>query len=429
MSQNANPVPVRAEPVEAPEGSQAVLRQAQDERSLASHRADFPGIAADWHYLDSAATAQKPKAVLDAIARAYGPDYATVHRGVYERSAHMTLAFEAARKRVAGFLNAASENEIVFTSGATDSINLVAESWGNKFIAKGDRIMLSQLEHHSNIVPWQMLAERVGAHIDVAPLTVDGQIDLDWIEARLTEQHKLVALAHVSNVLGSLLDAKRAAGIAHKVGAKLLLDGCQAAPRLPVDVQDLGCDFYVFSGHKIYGPTGIGALWAPYETLEAMSPWKGGGSMIDRVSFDGTTYAPPPGRFEAGTPHIIGVVGLDAAIQYVEAIGLDVISAHENATLAMAREALSGINSVRVFGPDQSMGILSFAVGDVHPHDVATILDEGGVAIRAGHHCAQPLMDYLGVPATARASFGIYSDDQDVAALVDGINRVRKIFG
>ncbi|WP_323799945.1 cysteine desulfurase [Parasphingorhabdus sp.] len=383
----------------------------------------------DWHYLDTAATAQKAKPVLDAIARAYGPDYATVHRGVYARSANMTLAYEAARKRVAGFLNAASENEIVFTSGATDSINLVAESWGNKFIAQGDRIMLSQLEHHSNIVPWQMLAERVGAQIDVAPLTDDGQIDLDWIEENLTEQHKLVALAHVSNVLGSLLDAKRAAGIAHKVGAKLLLDGCQAAPRLPVDVQDLGCDFYVFSGHKIYGPTGIGALWAPYATLEAMPPWKGGGSMIDRVSFDGTTYAPPPGRFEAGTPHIVGVVGLDAAIQYASGIGMDVISDHENATLAKAREALSGINSVRVFGPDKSMGILSFAVGDVHPHDVATILDEGGVAIRAGHHCAQPLMDYLGVPATARASFGIYSDESDVAALVDGINRVRKIFG
>ncbi len=397
--------------------------------SSVSRRADFPGIAADWHYLDTAATSQKPKAVLDAIARAYGPDYATVHRGVYERSANMTLAYEAARKRVAGLLNAASESEIVFTSGATDSINLVAESWGNANVGKDDRIMLSQLEHHSNIVPWQLLAERVGAHIDVAPLTDAGQIDLDWIEANITERHKLVALAHVSNVLGSLLNAKRAAAIAHKVDAKLLLDGCQAAPRVRVDVQDIDCDFYVFSGHKIYGPTGIGALWAPYEILDAMPPWKGGGSMIDRVSFDGTTYAPPPGRFEAGTPHIAGVVGLDAAIQYVEGIGLDVISAHENTTLAMAREALSGINSVRVFGPDKSMGILSFAVGDVHPHDVATILDEGGVAIRAGHHCAQPLMDYMGVPATARASFGIYSDAEDVAALVKGIERVRKIFG
>lgn len=394
-----------------------------------TYRADFPGLGSDWHYLDSAATAQKPRAVLDALERAYGPDYATVHRGVYERSANMTLAYEAARQRVAGFLNAACPEEIVFTSGATDSINLVAESWGNVNVKAGDRIILSQLEHHSNIVPWQLLAERVGAHIDVAPLTEDGQIDLDWIEANISEQHKLVALAHVSNVLGSLLDARRAADITHKAGAKLLLDGCQAAPRLPVDVQALGCDFYVFSGHKIYGPTGIGALWAPYDILDAMPPWKGGGSMIDRVSFDGTTYAPPPGRFEAGTPHIAGVVGLDAAIQYVETIGLDLISDHENATLAKARKALRGVNSVRVFGPDQSMGILSFAVGDVHPHDVATILDEGGVAIRAGHHCAQPLMDYLDVTATARASFGIYSDDSDVEALVDGVERVRKIFG
>ncbi len=431
MNGNANlsPLPLAGGAGGGPENGSGLPTPNPSRKREGDYRPDFPGIGPDWHYLDSAATAQKPKAVLDAIARAYGPDYATVHRGVYARSANMTIAYEAARKRVAGFLNAASENEIVFTSGATDSINLVAESWGNKFVAQGDRIMLSQLEHHSNIVPWQMLAERTGAQIDVAPLTDDGQIDLDWIEANLTEQHKLVALAHVSNVLGSLLDAKRAAGIAHKVGAKLLLDGCQAAPRLPVDVQDLGCDFYVFSGHKIYGPTGIGALWAPYATLEAMPPWKGGGSMIDRVSFDGTTYAPPPGRFEAGTPHIVGVVGLDAAIQYASGIGMEVISDHENATLAKARDALSGINSVRVFGPDKSMGILSFAVGDVHPHDVATILDEGGVAIRAGHHCAQPLMDYLGVPATARASFGIYSDDKDVAALVDGIQRVRKIFG
>ncbi|MEW4468621.1 SufS family cysteine desulfurase [Parasphingorhabdus sp. JC815] len=394
-----------------------------------SRRDDFPGISKGWHYLDTAATAQKAQPVLDAIARAYGPDYATVHRGVYERSANMTLAYEAARKRIAGFLNAASENEIIFTSGATDGINLVAESWGNANIGKGDRIMLSQLEHHSNIVPWQLLAQRTGAHIDVAPLTAEGQIDLDAMETMLTEQHKIVALAHVSNVLGSLLDAKRAAAMAHKVGAKLLLDGCQAAPRLPVDVQDIGCDFYVFSAHKIYGPTGIGALWAPYDILDAMPPWKGGGSMIDRVSFDGTTFAPPPGRFEAGTPHISGVVGLDAAIQYVEEIGLDVISAHENATLALAREALSTIDNVRVFGPDKGMGILSFAVGDVHPHDVATILDEGNVAIRAGHHCAQPLMDHMGVPATARASFGIYSDAEDVAALARGVERVLKIFG
>ncbi len=396
---------------------------------IKSQRDDFPGIDADWHYLDTAATAQKPKAVLDAIARAYGPDYATVHRGVYARSANMTMAYEAARKRVAKFLNASSDSEIIFTSGATDSINLVAESWCCENIGAGDRIMLSQLEHHSNIVPWQLAAQYMGAQIDVAPLTEDGQVDLDWIEANITEKHKLVALAHVSNVLGSLLDAKRAEKIAHGVGAKLLLDGCQAAPRVKVDVQELGCDFYVFSGHKLYGPTGIGVLWAPYAILDSMPPWKGGGSMIDRVSFEGTSFAPPPGKFEAGTPHIAGVMGLDAAIQYVQDIGIENISAHENKMLADARDALRNINSVKLFGPENSMGILSFAIGDVHPHDVATILDEGGVAIRAGHHCAQPLMEYLDVPATARASFGIYSDESDIEALVKGVERVRKIFG
>ncbi|WP_438728571.1 aminotransferase class V-fold PLP-dependent enzyme [Parasphingorhabdus sp. DH2-15] len=398
-----------------------------------SRRADFPGMftpdGAPWHYLDTAATSQKPQMVLDAIARSYSTDYATVHRGVYARSADMTLAYEAARKRVAGFIGAASENEVVFTSGATDSINLVAQSWGHANIGAGDRIMLSQLEHHSNIVPWQILAEQKGAHIDVAPLTSDGRIDLDWIAAHLTEQHKLVALAHISNVMGYVLDVKHAANIAHKVGAKLLLDGCQAAPRIALDMQALGCDFYVFSAHKLYGPTGIGVLWAPYETLNAMPPWKGGGSMIDRVSFDGTTFAPAPGRFEAGTPHIVGVTALDAAIQYVEGLGIANIAAHENAMARQAREALGSINTVRLFGPEDSAGILSFAIGDVHPHDVATILDENGVAIRAGHHCAQPLMDYLGVPATARASFGVYSDESDIAALVKGVERVRKIFG
>jgi len=393
------------------------------------HRGDFPGIGEGWSYLDTAATSQKPQAVIDAIEKAYGADYATVHRGVYERSANMTLAFEAARGRVANFISAVSENELVFLRGATEAINLVAQSWGDMNVKAGDRIMLSQLEHHSNIVPWQMLAERAGAYVDVCPLTDDGQIDLDVMESMLTEQHKIVALAHVSNVLGSVLDAKRAAALAHKVGAKLLLDGCQAAPRLAVDVQDLDCDFYVFSAHKIYGPTGMGALWARAEILESMPPWQGGGSMIDKVTFEKTTYAPAPGRFEAGTPHIVGAVGFDAAIQYVEAIGLEAISAHENALFASARNALSSLNSVRLFGPENSAGILSFAVGDVHPHDVATILDEEGVAIRAGHHCAQPLMDYLGVTATARASFGIYSNEDDVAALVRGIERVTRIFG
>ena len=394
----------------------------------ASHRADFPGVA-DWHYLDTAATAQKPQAVIDAIARAYGPDYATVHRGVYARSANMTLAYEAARRKVARFINAKSDSEIVFVRGATEGINLVAQSWGGANLKAGDRILLSTLEHHSNIVPWQLIAEKQCAQIDVVPLTADGKIDLDAMARMITPAHKLVALAHVSNVLGSALDVQRASEIAHSVGAKILIDGCQAVPRLAVDVAALGCDFYVFSAHKLYGPTGIGVLWAHEAILQAMPPYQGGGSMIDKVTFEKTTYAPAPTRFEAGTPHIVGVVGLAAAIDYVEGIGLDVIHAHECALVGQAREALQSLNSVRVFGPEDSCGILSFEVEGVHPHDVGTILDEEGVAIRAGHHCAQPLMRELGVEATARASFGIYSDESDVAALVRGIERVRKIFG
>jgi cysteine desulfurase/selenocysteine lyase len=423
--------PHSASPADSPphHASSAVPLPVNGEELPLDVLADFPAIPEGWAYLDTAATSQKPRAVIDAITRAYGETYATVHRGVYQRSADMTLAYEAARKRVAAFLGAATPDEIVFVRGATEGINLVAHSWAGTHLKAGDRILLSALEHHSNIVPWQLVAERVGAAIDVIPLTDDGRIDLDAMAAMLTDRHKLVALAHVSNVLGSVLDARRAADLAHSVGAKLLLDGCQAVPRLAVDVQALDCDFYVFSGHKLYGPTGIGALWARAELLDAMPPYQGGGSMIDKVSFERTTYAPPPGRFEAGTPHIVGVVGLHAAIDYVDAIGLDRIHAHEAALVREAREAMAALNSVRVFGPEDSAGIVSFAVEGVHPHDVATILDEGQVAIRAGHHCAQPLMDLLGVPATARASFGVYNGPQDVAALVKGIERVTRIFG
>jgi len=390
---------------------------------------DFPAIPAGWAYLDTAATAQKPKPVIDAIARAYGETYATVHRGVYQRSAEMTLMFEAARRRVAGFIGAAAPEEIVFVRGATEAINLVAESWGGVNLRPGDRILLSRLEHHSNIVPWQMIAERTGAGIDVLPLTADHRVDLDAMEGMLTERHKLVALAHVSNVLGSVLDARRAADLAHRVGAKLLLDGCQAVPRLGVDVAALGCDFYVFSGHKLYGPTGIGVLWGRADLLDSMPPVQGGGAMIDKVTFERTTYAPPPARFEAGTPHVVGVIGLHAAIDYVEGIGLDAIHAHESALVAATRDALGSLNSVRLFGPEDSAGIVSFAVEGVHPHDVGTILDEAQVAIRAGHHCAQPLMAHLGVDATARASFGVYNGPADVEALVRGLDRVSRIFG
>lgn len=394
---------------------------------LSARKADFPGLDG-WHYLDTAATAQKPRAVIDAMARALGPDYATVHRGVYARSAHMTLAFEAARRRVAQFIGAADANEIIFVRGATEAINLVAASWGRQ-LKPGDRILLSQLEHHSNIVPWQLLRDRTGIIIDVCPLTEDGQIDLDAAEQMLTPAHKLVALAHVSNVLGSVLDAKRAARLAHGVGAKLLLDGCQAVPHMPVDMADLDCDFYAFSAHKLYGPTGIGVLWARAEILDAMPPWQGGGAMIDRVTFAQTSYAPAPARFEAGTPAISEAIALAAAIDYVAQADLAAIHTHEQALVRATRDALRQMNSVRLLGPEDAAGIVSFVVNGVHPHDVGTILDEEGVAIRAGHHCAQPLMDHLGVPATARASFGLYNDLDDVAALIRGLDRVKRIFG
>jgi cysteine desulfurase/selenocysteine lyase len=387
------------------------------------YRADFPGLlnadGSPWHYLDSAATAQKPHKVIDAVARAIGPDYATVHRGVYTRSAEMTLGYEAARRRVAAFIGG-REDELVFTRGATEAINLVAYSYPEK-----GRVLLSELEHHSNIVPWQL----AGWQIDVCPLTPDGRIDLDAAERMLTRDHAMVALAHVSNVLGSVLDVKRAAELAHAVGAKLLIDGCQAVPRLPVDVAALQCDFYAFSGHKLYGPTGIGALWGRQALLDALSPWQGGGAMIERVTFEKTSYAPAPQRFEAGTPAIVEAIGLGAACDYVADIGLTAIQTHETKLVAQVRETLRSMNDVTVFGPEESAGIVSFAIDGIHPHDLGTILDEESVAIRAGHHCAQPLMDRLGVPATARASFGLYNDESDVAALLRGIERARRIFG
>ena len=383
-------------------------------------RSQFPAIA-NWHYLDSAATAQKPQAVIDAITKAYARDYATVHRGVYERSASMTASYEASRAATSKLIGGA-ENEIVFTRGATEAINLVARSLPKD---GRNRVLLSQLEHHSNIVPWQL----AGYDVDAVPLTTDGRVDLDAAEKMLTEEHRIVAFAHVSNVLGSILEAKRAAEIAHSKGALLLLDGCQAVPRLPVDVAAIGCDFYAFSGHKLYGPTGIGCLWARAELLQQLPPWQGGGAMIDRVTFEKTTFLDAPARFEAGTPHIVGTVGLHAAVDWVERLTLDAIHAHECALVAECRAALSSIDGVTIYGPEDSAGIVSFNVDGVHPHDTATILDDAGVAVRAGHHCAQPLMDVLGVPATARASFAAHSDSSDIEALVRGIEQVKRIFG
>jgi len=383
-------------------------------------RDQFPGLG-DWHYLDSAATAQKPQAVIDAIAQAYGPDYATVHRGVYRRSSDMTARYEAARAAAARLIGG-QPNELVFTRGATEAINLVARTLPRN---GRNRVLVSQLEHHSNIVPWQL----AGFELDAVPLTVDGQIDLDAAEAMLTEDHAVVAFAHVSNVLGSILDARRAAEIAHAKGALLLLDGCQAVPRLGVNIVTLGADFYAFSGHKIYGPTGIGCLWGRAELLAQIPPWQGGGSMIDKVTFEETTYLDAPARFEAGTPHIVGAIGLHAAIDWVGGIGLDSIHAHEAALVAECRAALSAIPGITLYGPEDSAGIVSFNVDGVHPHDTATILDDVGVAVRAGHHCAQPLMRWLGVEATARASFAAHSDSSDIEALVRGVEQVKRIFG
>ena len=388
--------------------------------SALSVRGQFPAIA-NWHYLDSAATAQKPQGVIDVITQAYSRDYATVHRGVYERSAAMTESYEAARA-AASRLIGGQANELVFTRGATEAINLVARTLPKD---GRNRVLLSQLEHHSNIVPWQL----AGYEVDAVPLTADGQIDLDAAERMLTEEHRLIAFAHVSNVLGSILEAKRAAEIAKSRGALLLLDGCQAVPRLPVDVGSIGASFYAFSGHKLYGPTGIGCLWGRAELLSTMPPWQGGGSMIEKVTFEGTTFLDPPMRFEAGTPHIVGAVGLNAAVEWVEKLGLEAIHAHECALVAETREALRSIPGVTLYGPEDSAGIVSFNVDGVHPHDTATILDDAGVAVRAGHHCAQPLMRWLGIEATARASFAAHSDSSDIAALVRGIEQVKRIFG
>ena len=392
-------------------------------------RAQFPGIPEGWHYLDSAATAQKPQAVIDAITKAYAHDYATVHRGVYERSAAMTRSYEAAREAVAGLVGGTSDG-LVFTRGATEAINLVAATWGQTQIGEGDRIVLSQLEHHSNIVPWQMLAERVGAQILVCPITGDGRIDLEALEDILDERVKLVALAHVSNVFGSTLDVRAVKRLAHRVGAKLLVDGCQAVPRVEVDVAAMGCDFYAFSAHKAYGPTGLGALWTRPDILAAMPPYQGGGAMIDKVELpSGTTFAPAPARFEAGTPHIVGAVGFHAAADWLAGLGREAVHNHEMGLVAFAREELSKIEGLTLYGPEDSAGIVSFNMDGVHGHDVATILDDAGIAVRAGHHCAQPLMDHLGVPATVRASFAAHSDASDVAALVEGLHKVKRIFG
>ncbi|MCO5107076.1 MAG: cysteine desulfurase [Burkholderiaceae bacterium] len=381
-------------------------------------------------YLDNGATTQKPEAVIEAERRFYRESNANIHRGVHWLSQHATDLYEQARERVQRLLNAARADEIVFTRGTTEAINLVAYSWGRANLKAGDEIVLTGMEHHSNIVPWQLICEQTGAVLKVVPLTDRGELQLDAYEALLGPRTRLVSVVHVSNALGTVNPVARMIERAHAVGAKVLVDGAQAVAHQGVDVQALGCDFYAFSGHKLYGPTGIGALYGRRELLAAMPPWQGGGDMIRTVSFERSTWADAPQRFEAGTPNIAGAVGLGVAIDYVTAIGLDRIAEHEHRLLAHATEAAQRIPGLRLIGTAaHKAGILSFVVDGIHPHDLGTILDAEGVAIRAGHHCAMPVMTRFGIPGTARASFALYNDENDVAALVAAIARAQQMFG
>lgn len=398
-------------------------------------REDFPILSESVHgkplvYLDNGASAQKPSAVVARMKRAYETEYANVHRGVHHLSQKATDAMEESRELARKFLNAASERETIFVRGATEGINLVASSWGGANLSEGDEIVLSVMEHHSNIVPWQIVAQRTGAVIKVAPVDDLGNFLFDEYAKLLSPRTKMVALTHVSNALGTVVPIAEAVRSARGVGALVLVDGCQAAPHMPVDVQALDADFYVFSGHKLYGPSGIGILYGRESLLEEMPPYQGGGEMIDRVTFEKTTYADLPFKFEAGTPHIAGAIALGSAIEYLDDLGFDAIGAHERSLLAYATERLSALNTVDIVGmADEKAAILSFNVRDVHPHDVGTILDHEGIAVRTGHHCAQPIMDRFDVAATIRASFGLYNTEAEVDVLVEGIGRVREIFG
>ncbi len=398
-------------------------------------RADFPILARPMRsrplvFLDSAASAQKPKCVIEAMRETYETAYANIHRGVYELSQKATEAYEQARDKVRGLLNAREAREIIFVRGATEAINLVAQTYGRSRLQEGDEVVLSEIEHHSNIVPWQMLRDQIGIVLRVVPVSDSGAIEVAAFKACLGPRTRLVAITHMSNALGTITPLAEIIELAHERGVPVLVDGCQAVPHMRVDVQALGADFYVFSGHKLYGPTGIGVLYARAELLEAMPPYQGGGDMIRSVTFDETTYNDIPHKFEAGTPNIVGAIGLGAAIDYVQALGFDAIGAHEQDLLDYATGRLVALNSLRIFGTSPDKGaIISFAVDGVHPHDVGTILDSCGVAVRAGHHCAQPTMDRFGVSAMVRASFGIYNTRADVDALIDGLARVREIFG
>ena len=385
-----------------------------------------PGLV----FLDTAASAQKPKAVIDGVTEYYRTDYANVHRGVYRLSSASTDQFEKARETARRFINAAHADEIVFVRGTTEGINLVAYSWGAKFLGPGDEVILSELEHHSNIVPWQLLRDRIGFKIVAVPIDATGGLDLAAYERLLSPRTKMVALTHISNVNGHIVPVETMIRLAHARGAKVLLDGAQAVPRFPVDVRALDVDFYAFSGHKAYGPSGIGVLYGKKDLLVEMPPWQGGGSMIASVTFERTTYLEPPHRFEAGTPDISGAIGLGYALDYIDGLGREAIREHEDALTGYALRQLSGLPGVSVVGGGQrQLGVISFTIEGIHPHDVGQVLDQNNVAVRAGHHCAQPLMDRLGVAGTTRASFGVYNDEADVDALVAAIRKAQELFG
>ncbi|PHQ69291.1 MAG: cysteine desulfurase [Sneathiella sp.] len=398
-------------------------------------RADFPIFAREVHgrpliYLDSGASAQKPTVVLDAVQKAYAETYANVHRGVHYLSQTSTELYEASRETIRAHMNAASIDEVIFTKNATESINLVAYSYGAANLKEGDEIILSTLEHHSNIVPWQLIAEKTGAVVKAVPIDEHGEFMLDAYLEMLGPRTKIVAVTHISNAIGTIVPVREVIDAAHDAGAVVLIDGSQAVPHMKIDMQALGADFYVFTGHKVFGPTGIGVLYGKAALLDKMPPFLGGGDMINRVTFEKTTFAKGHSKFEAGTPPIVQAIGLGTAIDYVNAIGFDKIAAHEQMLLAYATEQLSQINSLRIIGQAKhKAAIISFTLDDVHPHDIGTIVDRAGVAIRVGHHCAQPLMDHFDVAATARASFALYNNRADVDALVASIRDVQEIFG
>jgi cysteine desulfurase / selenocysteine lyase len=401
---------------------------------VARLRAEFPMLAtaargAPLVYLDNAATSQKPRAVIERIERYYRSENANVHRGVYELSERATAAYEAAREKARAFLNAASTREIVFVRGTTEAVNLVASSWARPRLQPGDEVLVSAMEHHSNIVPWQLACEERGATVRVIPMNRRGELLLEECARLITDRTTLVALAHISNSLGTINPVADIARLAHARGVPVLVDGAQAAPHLPIDVQRLGADFYTVSGHKMFGPTGIGVLYGRAELLEAMPPYQGGGDMIKTVTFAKTTYADLPAKFEAGTPHVAGAVGLGAAIDFLAALDWEAVSAHERDLLAYATERLQQVPGVRLVGTAaHKASVVSFIVDGVHAHDVGTIVDQEGVAIRTGHHCAQPVMDFFGVAATARASFALYNTRAEVDALVAALEKVRRVF-